>query len=193
MKKRVCLLALITTLLLNVSPAFADDGFYVIAGGGRSGKVLQTKVFTSNSQNTTLGTDTWAKLDFPQWTYAKLSSTSYLVITYQDALAMQVSSPSGFKDAISCYQVRVNDQPSDAGSEAAQLTCFAGVYNVGTASGSAGSYGTYAATGVWSGLRQGDATLSIWHRQQDCSMCYQNTIIKFGVLTTTVLVMEIEP
>ena len=193
MKRKYWLLLLGCAVLLNIGSATADDGFYVIAGGGRSGKVLKTKVFTSNSQNTTLGTDTWAKLDSPQWTYAKLSSTSYLVITYQDALAMQVGSPSGFKDAISCYQLRVNDQPSDAGSEAAQLTCYAGVYNIGTASGSAGSYGTSAATGVWSGLRQGEATLSIWHRQKDCSMTFQNTISKFGVLTTTVLVMEIEP
>ena len=61
MKKRVCLLALIATLLLNVSPAFADDGFNVIAGGGPSGKVLKTQVFTSNTQNNTLGTDSWAR------------------------------------------------------------------------------------------------------------------------------------
>ena len=109
MKRKYWLLLLGCAVLLNIGSATADDGFYVIAGGGRSGKVLKTKVFTSNLQNTTLGTDTWAKLDSPQWTYAKLSSTSYLVITYQDALAMQVGSPSGFKDAISCYQLRVND------------------------------------------------------------------------------------
>jgi hypothetical protein len=195
MTRRLVLLITVMGLVSSLvgGPAWGDDGFYVIPGGGRSGKVLKTQLFTSGLQNPTLGRDVWDKLDFPQWTYTKLSSKSYLVITYQDALATQIDSPSGHKEGISCYQLRVNGQPSDAGPEAAQLTCFAGAFNVGLNSASAASYGTCGATGVWSGLSQGDATLSIWHRQKDCSLTYQNTLAKFGVVTTTVLVTEIEP
>ena len=72
-------------LCLAGAPAWGDD-FYVIAGGGPSGKVLKTQVFTSSTINDTVGTGDWAKLDSPQWTYTKLSATSYLVITYQDNL-----------------------------------------------------------------------------------------------------------
>ena len=79
------MVALGLALGLAGAPAWGDD-FYVIAGGGPSGKVLKTQVFTSNTTNTTVGTDTWAKLDDPQWTYTKLSATSYLVITYQDSI-----------------------------------------------------------------------------------------------------------
>ena len=79
------MVALGLALCLTGAPAWGDD-FYVIAGGGTSGKVLKTQVFTSNTTNNTLGTGTWAKLDSPQWTYTKLSATSYLVITYQDSL-----------------------------------------------------------------------------------------------------------
>ena len=72
-------------LCLTWAPAWGDD-FYVVAGGGPAGKVLKTQVFTSNTTNNTMGTDVWAKLDGPQWTYTKLSATSYLVITYQDSI-----------------------------------------------------------------------------------------------------------
>jgi hypothetical protein len=51
MKKRLCLLVLIATILANVGLSLADDGVYVIAGGGRAGKVLKTQVFTSYTQN----------------------------------------------------------------------------------------------------------------------------------------------
>ena len=74
---------------------------------GPSGKVLKTQVFTSNTTNNTVGNGTWAKLDSPQWTYTKLSATSYLVITYQDVL--------GRTGGFSFYQLRVNDLPSVAG------------------------------------------------------------------------------
>lgn len=79
------MVALGLALCLAGAPAWGDD-FYVIAGGGTSGKVLKTQVFTSYTQDTTLGTDNWAKLSTPQWTYTKLSATSYLIITYQDSL-----------------------------------------------------------------------------------------------------------
>jgi hypothetical protein len=169
MKKRVCLLALIVNILMNVSTAFVDDVFYVIAGGGISGKVLKTQVFTSNTQNDTLGTDSWAQLSDPQWTYTKLSATSYLVITYQDNIWC-----TGDFGAFSLYQVRVNRLVSVAGENSAMLVASGGWNLSGT-------------TGVWTGLPQGDVNLSIWHYQINCTACIQNP----SELTTNVLVMEI--
>ena len=170
MKKRVCLLALIATILLNISPAFADDGFYVIAGSGPSGKVLKTQVFTSNTQNNTLGTNSWAQLSDPQWTYTKLSATSYLVITYQDNIWC-----TGGLGAYSFYQVRVNRLVNVAGENAAMLVASGGWNLSGT-------------TGVWSGLPKGEVNLSIWHCQTSCTASTQNP----SWLTTNVMVMEIE-
>ena len=166
------MVALGLALGLAGAPAWGDD-FFVIAGGGTSGKVLKTQVLTSNTQNTTLGTHDWAKLDSPKWTYTKLSATSYLVITYQDNLACT----GGY----SVYQLRVNDQPSVAGAGAAQLFCCAyyNTYNM--------AWNTCMATGVWMQVPKGDVTLSIWHAQLDCTVCKQNP----GA-TTTVIVMEIE-
>jgi hypothetical protein len=160
------MVALGLALCLTGAPAYGDD-FYVIAGGGSSGKVLKTQVFTSNSQNNTVGTDTWAKLDDPQWTYTKLSPTSYLVITYQDSLKCN--------PGYGVYQVRVNDLVNVAGENAAML--------VGSV-----TWNLWGATGVWSGLPKGNANLSIWHRQSGCTACVQN----FGGFTTNVTVMEIE-
>jgi hypothetical protein len=152
MKHLAILLAVMgLTLGLVAGPAGGDDGFYVIAGGGPSGKVLKTQVLTSTSQNTTVGDNNWAKLSTPQWTYTKLSATSYLVITYQDTLNYNNISGS------SLYQLRANDQPSVAGQGAAQLICPPkGPNNTLDLSCSA--------TGVWSGLPKGDVNLSIWHR-----------------------------
>ncbi len=87
MKRRfLAMVAVGLALCLAAAPAWGDD-FFVVAGGGTSGKVLKTQVFTSNTTNNTLGSDNaWAKLDSPQWSYTKLSATSYLVITYQDSI-----------------------------------------------------------------------------------------------------------
>jgi hypothetical protein len=150
------------------APAWGDD-FYVIAGGGTSGKVLKTQVFTSHSSSpdVNLGTSSWAKLDDPQWTYTKLSPTSYLVITYHDTMY----GAGGW----SYYQLRVNDLPGVAGGESAYLA----VCNNWNVSG---------ANGVWSGLPQGDLNLSIWHRQYGCTYCARSN----GGFTTSVTVMEIE-
>jgi len=163
-------------LCLVGGQAWGDDGFYVIAGGGPSGKVLKTQVFTSSTQDITLGNNDWTKLSAPQWIFTKVSPTSYLVITYQDMLgALGTGAPS----ASSMYQLRVNDQPSPAGPSAAMLACIPSNYYI---------YSSYGATAVWSGLPKGDAALSIWHRQNNCSQCTQNA----GPYTTTVLVMEIQ-
>jgi hypothetical protein len=160
------MVALGLALCLTGSPAWGVD-FYVVAGGGTSGKVLKTQVFTSSTTNDTLGTGTWAKLDSPLWTYTKLSATSYLVITYQDT----INGTGGW----SYYQLRVNDQPSVAGVYGPEL---------GTSSWIIG--GT---TGVWSQLPKGDVNLSIWHRKDSgCTACSQNA----PGLTTNVVVMEIE-
>lgn len=153
-------------LCLAGSPAWGDD-FYVIAGGGQSGKVLKTQVFTSNTINNTLGTGTWAKLSTPQWTYTKLSATSYLVITYQDSL--WCNGGWGY------YQLRVNDLVNVAGGNGALLA--------GTS-----TWNIRGATGVWPGLPKGEVDLSIWHTQTDCTDCVQNA----GGFTTNVVVMEIE-
>jgi len=171
MKKQYWLLPLVCAVLLNLGSAMADDGFYVIGGGGQAGKILKTQVLTSTSQNLTLGTSSWEKLSSPGWTYQKLSATSYLVITYQDML-----SRNGATDSISQYQLRGNDQPSEAGYYAAALTCNSSVT------------GSYGATGIWRELPKGDVSLSIWHRQLGCTQCIQNS----GVYTTNVVVMEIE-
>jgi hypothetical protein len=171
MKRKYWLLLLVLAVLMNLGSAMADDGFYVIAGGGQAGKILKTQVFTSSSQNLTLGTSSWEKLSTPGWTYHKLSATSYLVITYQDTL-----SRTGAADSVSFYQLRVNDQPSVAGQYAAALSCSSSVA------------GFHGATGVWEGLPKGDVSLSIWHRQLGCEQCVQNS----GVNTTNVVVMEIE-
>ena len=136
------------------------------------GKVLKTQIFTSFSSNFTLGTSDWAKLADPQWTYTKMSSTSYLIITYQDTLWR-----NGAADSVSLYQLRVNDQPSAVGSSGAMLLC-SGALTITTAHG---------ATGLWDGLPQGNLNLSVWHRQQGCNQCIQNA----GVFATNVMVMEI--
>ena len=174
MKRLMLLMAVLGLVFLGLvgGQAWGDDGFYVIAGGGPSGKVLKTQVFTSSTQDTSLGNSDWAKLPAPQWTYNKLSPTSYLVITYQDMLGA-----SGMALGCSMYQLRINDQPSVAGPSAALLTCIP-----------SNSYSSSAATAVWSGLPKGDVTLSIWHRQMNCSQCTQNA----GPYTTTVIVMEIQ-
>lgn len=171
--KRLSLFMVALGLALGLAgaPAWGDD-FYVIAGGGTSGKVLKTQVFTSSSQNNTLGTQAWAKLDYPQWTYTKLSATSYLVITYQDILDCMGGS--------SFYQLRVNDQPSVAGEGGALLLCSA--YYTDTI-----AWNACMATGVWQQVPKGEVTLSIWHFQVNCTACTQNRGI-----TTSVIVMEIE-
>ncbi len=155
-------------LCLAGAPAWGDD-FYVIAGGGPSGKVLKTQVFTSNTTNDTLGDVTLAKLDSPQWTYTKLSATSYLVITYQDVLGRTPDT------GVSFYQLRVNDLPSVAGFAAGWVVCKE-------------YQGWYGVSGVWQQLPKGDVNLSIWHWQAGCTTCVQN----LGTWTTNVTVMEIE-
>ena len=173
MKRLLVVMAVMGLVVcLGGGQSWGDDGFYVIAAGGQSGKVLKTQVFTSNSQNTTVGDVNWAKLLNPQWTYTKLSSTSYLVITYQDYL-----SRIGAADALSIYQLRVNDQTSVAGEHAAMLVCNTAVPSA-----------NYGATGVWSNVPKGAAGLSVWHYQLGCSQCIQNS----GANTTSVIVMEIE-
>ena len=162
------MVALGLALCLAGAPAWGDD-FYVIAGGGQAGKVLKTQVFTSKTQNATLGTNVWEKLSDPQWSYTKLSATSYLVITYQDVLGREPSTGS------SVYQFRVNDLPSVAGASAGWVVCKE-------------SQGWYGVSGVWSGLPKGDVNLSIWHNQSGCTYCTQN----LGGFTTNVTVMEIE-
>jgi hypothetical protein len=173
MKKRLYLLALIATILANVSPALADDGFYVIAGGGKGGKVLNVMVYTDTQESGIVGTETWSKLPSPQWTYKKLSATSYLAITYQDSIGCQ-GVPNSGQPCFVEYQIRVNDNPSIAGSEAATILTQEAVI-----SGSA--------TGIWSELPKGDVNLSIWHRQWDTAWCGR------GKRTTSVIVLEIEP
>jgi hypothetical protein len=173
MKRHFFLMAALgLALCLTGVPAWGED-FYVIAGGGSSGKVLKTQVFTSNTVNKTLGTITWAKLDSPQWSYTKLSATSYLVITYQDILACTGGN--------SFYQLRVNGQPSVAGEGGALLLCsaFYNTYNM--------AWNACMATGVWPQVPKGEVILSIWHLQIDCTACTQN-----AGSTTTVIVMEIE-
>jgi hypothetical protein len=169
MKKRICFIAMIAIFLLNVSPALADDGFYVIAGGGTSGKVLKTQVFTSNTPNTTLGTDVFTKLDSPKWTYTKLSATSYLVITYHDSLDC---SP-GYGG----YLLRVNDSDCIGGWGAAMLLSTGAI-----------GWNLSGVTGVWSGVPKGEVNLSIWHWQVNCTSCAQAA----HYYPTTVTVMEIE-
>ena len=170
--QRLALLMAVMGLALSLvaGQALGADDFYVVGTGG-TGRVLKTQVFTSTSSDGTVGTGTWAKLAAPQWTYTKLRSTSYLVITYQDYLGAE-----GADMSRSMYQLRVNDQPSGAGANAAVLSCGG---NLG---------GSFGATGVWSGVAQGSATLSIWHRQEGCTLCGQNNLF----YTTTVIVMEIE-
>ncbi len=69
MKRLAVVVAAILSVCLCLigDQAYGDD-FFVVASGGRSGKVLKTQILTSNVQNTTLGTDVWEKLDSPQWT-----------------------------------------------------------------------------------------------------------------------------
>ncbi len=174
--KRWALLTVVMGLALGQTLGLAwGDDFYVISGGP-SGKILNIQVFTSSSQDTTLGNDTWAKLAAPQWTYTKISPTSHLLITYQDTLS---AAGTGSPFASSIYQLRVNDQPSAAGPSAAALACVPSNYNY---------YSSYGATAVWPGLPKGEATLSIWHRQANCSQCTQNA----GPGTTNVIVTEVE-
>ena len=177
------MVALGLALCLTGAPAWGDD-FYVIAGGGPSGKILKGQVFKSDTTNTTLGTGTWQKLDSPQWTYTKRSATSYLVITYQDGIMCKRDEtilplyPAPFGIGVSFYQLRVNDNPSVAGAEAGKFF----TQTVGTGM----NFG--AAMGVWSGLPKGDVNLSIWHFNSGSSACIQNG----AGWTTNVTVMEIE-
>jgi hypothetical protein len=164
-KKKGCLLAMIVSILLIASPALTEDGFYVIAGGGKAGKVLKTQVFTNYTQDNTLGTEIYAKLPNPQWTYTKLSDTSYLVITYHDSIW---STGGGY----SIYRLVANDifQENDPILMSPSLWLFP------------------ESTGVWSGLPKGDVNLSIWHFQDGCTACEQCA----GTWGTKVIVMEIE-
>jgi hypothetical protein len=167
-KKSMCLLAMIASLLLIASPASTDDGFYVIAAGGKAGKVLKTQVFTNYNQDNTLGTDTWTKLPSPQWTYTKLSGTSYLVITYQDSIWCTGN------NAFSVYALRVNDLPGLAAQSAVLMSPSIWIFP--------------ESTGVWSELPKGEVNLSIWHYQSGCTVCQQCA----GNWGTKVIVMEIE-
>jgi hypothetical protein len=168
-------------LCLTGAPAWGGDDFYVIggrgasgAGVGASGKVLKTQVFTSNTTNNYLGAWSWDKLSSPQWTYTKLSATSYLVITYEDSLSLQCTSVG-----LSVYQLRVNDQPNVAATSILFLR--------GTNFNS-NPWNILGATGVWFGLPKGDVNLSIWHMQSGCTACAQGA----DGWTTNVVVMEIE-
>ena len=160
------MVALGLALCLTGAPAWGED-FYVVAGGGSSGKVLKTQVFTSNTTNNTVGTEYWAELDSPKWTYTKLSATSYLVITYQDSIRCD--------DGWGFYQLRVNGQASAAGVNAAVL--------VGSS-----FWQINGATGVWQGVPKGNVNLSIWHWQSGCEACAQGA----NGWPTNVTVMEIE-
>jgi hypothetical protein len=150
---------LVCAVLLNIGSAKADEGFYIIAGGRPSGKALKTQVFTNYTSKNALGTSTWAKLSSPQWTYAKLSATSYLVITYQDNLQCI----GGF----SLYQLRVNDQPAlpkgPTGEPAPLIMC--------NSLFSSQALNSSGCTGVWLGLPRGDVNLSIWQKQFNCTLC----------------------
>ena len=162
------------TLAVPSTRSFADDGFYVIAsGGGTKGRILKTEVFTSNYIDNTPGTETWEKLPAVQWSYTKMSPTSKLIITYQDCLR----SWSLSFDALSAYQIRVNDLSSDAGANAAYLSC------VGSAS----------VTGVWSNIPAGTATLSIWHIWKNMNPSTDSSTRNYAGMITTVIVTEIEP
>jgi hypothetical protein len=165
-RRFLAMVAVGLVLCLMGTPAWGDD-FYVIAGGGPSGKVLKTQLFINDTPNTTLGSGDWEKLSSPQWIYTKVSATSYLVITYQDSL--------GCTGGFSLYQLRVNDQVNVAGANAAILLCN-------------NTWGMYGATGVWSGLPKGEVTLSIWHCQSGCTACEENA----GSWTTNIVVTEIE-
>jgi hypothetical protein len=180
--KRLALLTAVMGLALCLlgGAAWGDNGFYVIAGGGPSGKVLKTEVFTSETIDTTLGTGGWEKLASPQWTYTKVSSTSYLVITYQDIVGLKTTVSDAGSNA---YQLRVNDQPSAAMYNGAQL--FYQIEPPGLAM--AGRISN-SATGVWFGVPKGDAVLSIWHTSVGCMNNYRNDIGQ----RTSVSVMEIE-
>jgi hypothetical protein len=176
MKRLVLVMAVMgLTLGLVGSQALGADGIYVVGMGGTSGRVLKTELLTSATINGFMGTSSWAKLPAPTvpWTYTKLSSTSKLVITYQDYLFAE-----GADMSTSMYQLRVNDQVSQAGEKGAVLVC----------PGRSSACIAYGATGVWLGVPKGSATLSIWHREDGCTMCSQN----FSGYTTTVIVMEIE-
>jgi hypothetical protein len=176
--KKLWLLVLVSAFVLSANTVWAGDNFYVIAGGGPSGKVLKTEVFTSTTTDNTPGTGGWAKLPSPQWTYTKVSPTSYLVITYQDidGLSTTASSP-----ASNIYQLRVNDQPSvDNGAEL--------YYHIDPPGISMGGFTSGSATGVWFGVPKGDVILSIWHTAVGCVDCYRNDIGQ----CTSVIVMEIE-
>ena len=90
--KRLVILTAVMGLALGLAAGSAwGDDFFVVAGGGPSGKILKTKVLTSTTQNNTVGNAIWAKLPGPNWTYTKLSATSDLVITYQDVLALMAT------------------------------------------------------------------------------------------------------
>jgi hypothetical protein len=171
--KKSVLVLVVIILALQLTQSYAGEGFYVVASrGGTSGKILKSQLFTSKLYDTTLGTIDWEKLSSVQWTYAKVSATSKLIITYQDSLNY-----IGNVNGHSAYQIRVNDLPSDAGPGGACLICS-------TSSGN-----SFSTTGVWSDIPKDDAILTIWHKHSGATSCVRN----YGVWTTTVFVMEVEP
>jgi hypothetical protein len=180
--KRLALLTTVMGLALCLlgGAAWGDDGFYVIAGGGPSGKVLKTEVFTSEITDSTLGDGGYAKLPSPQWTYTKVSPTSYLVITYQDIVGLSTTATGPGSNV---YQLRVNDQPSASMWNGAQL-----FYQIDPPGLAMGGLISGSATGVWFGVPKGDAVLSIWHTSVGCVHNYRNGIGQ----RTSVIVMEIE-
>jgi hypothetical protein len=49
MRRKLWLLALVGVVLLSAAPVLADDGFYVIAGGGKAGTQINSVPYTINS------------------------------------------------------------------------------------------------------------------------------------------------
>jgi hypothetical protein len=49
MKRAILFLALVAAVLLSAAPVLADDGFYVIAGGGKAGTQINSVPYPISS------------------------------------------------------------------------------------------------------------------------------------------------
>jgi hypothetical protein len=149
-----------------------------------SGTIINMQVFVSNDIDETLGNGLMIKLSSPHWTYSKISSTSMLKITYQDAVTHK-----GIDEGTCQWQLRVDDQPSphplcdplNPGIACLSLTTpLIVASNVTSIS--------LNSSGLFRGLTAGDHEISIYQRSVGATQCIRNS----GGFTTTVTIEEIE-
>jgi hypothetical protein len=176
MKRRMILIIVVALAVFSGvnmnTPTLAEDGFYVVAGGGGpKGKVLNTQMLNWYDYDNTLGNSGWSKVTSSSVSYTKISATSKLVITYQDFLTATVLGTGS-----SQYKIVANDTSADF-ANSPMIVCSTSTPN------------SYLAQGIWSNLPKGVVNFDIYHRQFNVTACTRSY---YGG-GANIVVMEIEP